>query len=86
MYCDTGYRFRRNTFYRTDTWLFQEESIEPFYDYIFYNSDCFDVDPQNKLIAEKYFRFDVDQITHTRVVLSFMDFIGTLGGVSDILL
>jgi hypothetical protein len=33
-----------------------------------------------------YFRLEVDQITHTRVVYNFMDFIGDLGGVRDIML
>jgi len=40
-YCDTGGRFRRNIFSRTDHWLVTGTSVEPFYDYVFYNSDCY---------------------------------------------
>jgi hypothetical protein len=40
--------------------------------------------PEDKeLAAEMYFRLDVDQITHGRVVFSMMDFLGELGGVTD---
>ena len=33
-----------------------------------------------------YFRLQVDQVTHTREVYTFMMFLGNLGGVTDLLL
>ena len=36
-------------------------------------------------IAELYFRLDNDQILHTRVVYRFMDWLGDIGGVYEIL-
>lgn len=41
---------------------------------------------KEQYVAEMYFRLEVDQLTHTRVVYTFMDFIGDMGGVSDIML
>lgn len=38
------------------------------------------------MIADMYFRLDVDQVSHGRVVYGLMDFIGSLGGVSNLLL
>jgi len=38
------------------------------------------------VIAEIYFRLEVDQISHGRTVYNFMDFIGDLGGVPAIML
>ena len=59
---------------------------DPFYDYVFYNSDTYDVPKDKSVIAEVYFRLDSDQITHHRVVFAIMDFFGALGGVSRVLL
>lgn len=55
---------------------------------MFYNSDTYPTAPtgSENLIAEMYFRLEVDQISHTRNVYALMDFIGALGGVSDLLL
>ena len=39
-----------------------------------------------EISAEMYFRLDINQIVHGRVVFSLMDFIGSLGGVSDFVL
>ena len=85
-YCDTGYRFRRNDFFRTDFWIFSKQAIDPFYDFIHYNTDCFEVPKQNDVIAEMYYRLNNIQIKHTRNVISFMDFVGTIGGVTRILM
>ena len=85
-YSDTGYRFRYNTFERFDNWYAQIQTLNIFFDYKFYNSDTFDVPEETEIAAEMYFRLDVDQITHGRVVFSLMDFIGELGGVSDFVL
>jgi hypothetical protein len=62
--------------------------LDIFYDYFEYNTDTFTSAPKGseQLVAEMYFRLEVDQITHNRVVYTFMDFIGDLGGVKDIML
>lgn len=59
-----------------------------FFDYFHYGTDIFDSAPigSEDMIAEQYYRLEVDQITHGRVVYNFMDFIGDLGGVPAILL
>jgi len=53
---------------------------------MFYNSDTFDVPDRKTEIAEMYYRLEVDIVYHSRVVFSSMDFIGSLGGVSDFVL
>ena len=87
-YSDTGYRFRYNLFERFDTWYWFTTKTDFFFDYMFYNSDTYESAPSGAedLIGEMYFRLEVDQITHGRVVYTLMDFIGALGGVSDLLL
>jgi hypothetical protein len=80
-FVDFGCRFRYNKFHRTDYWWTAKKKLNPFFDYVFYSSDVLDVPPGNTLMVEFYFRLDVDQIEHSRVVFSFMDFIGSLGGV-----
>ena len=87
-YSDTGYRFRYNAFDRQDGYFIQKPDLDIFYDYFEYNTDTFTSAPagSEQLVAEMYFRLEVDQITHNRVVYTFMDFIGDLGGVKDIML
>ena len=87
-YSDTGYRFRYNAFDRQDGYFIQKPDLDIFYDYFEYNTDTFTSAPEGseQLVAEMYFRLEVDQITHNRVVYTFMDFIGDLGGVKDIML
>ena len=36
-------------------------------------------------IAEIYFRLETDQIKHERYVLSFIDWLGEIGGVTELL-
>lgn len=85
-FSDTGYRFRYNIFERFDQWYSQTLLTNIFYDYMFYNSDTFDVPDRKTEIAEMYYRLEVDIVYHSRVVFSSMDFIGSLGGVSDFVL
>jgi hypothetical protein len=85
-YCDTGYRFRYNKFERYDNWWSSKMTTNVFYDYMLYNSDCYFVDESKREIAEMYYRLEVDSVLHSRVVFSSMDFIGSLGGVSDFVL
>ena len=57
-FSDTGHRFRFNQFFRRDYWYNNQRMTNPFYDYIFYNSDTFDVDENKLEIAEIYFRLN----------------------------
>lgn len=86
LFSDTGYRFRYNIFERYDNWWSSTVIVNIFYDYMFYNSDTFVVPESKTEIAEMYFRLEVDQMSHSRVVFSSMDFIGSLGGVSGFML
>ena len=85
-FSDTGHRFRYNMFHRTDHWWTPKVIYNPFFDYVFYNSDTYDVELGRKEIAEVYFRLDSDQINHHRDVFAIMDFFGAIGGVSRVLL
>ena len=85
-FSDTGHRFRFNSFHRTDNWYSNTEILNPFFDYVFYNSDTYDVPLDKVEIAEIYFRLMTDQITHKRKVFAIMDFFGSIGGVSRVLL
>jgi hypothetical protein len=87
-YSNTGYRFRYNYFERDDKYALIHHLENVFFDYFEYNTDVFETFPKGKdnIIAEQYFRLEVDQITHTREVYSFMQFIGDLGGVQGILI
>jgi len=62
--------------------------MDTFFDYFEYNTDSWPTAPigSEDMIAEMYFRLEVDQITHARQVYNSMMFIGDLGGVKDILL
>jgi hypothetical protein len=59
-YADTGHRFRFNQFNRVDSWFISLDEVEPFYDYMFFSNDVFDVDEDNTVLAELYFRLSVD--------------------------
>lgn len=87
-YSDTGYRFRYNQFDRTDGYMYPDNDQDIFFDYFEYNTDIYKSAPLGleNVIAEMYYRLEVDQITHGRVVYNFMDFIGDLGGVPAIML
>jgi len=88
-FSDVGYRFRANNFLKSDGWLpadINGNEDEVFYDYKYYNVDTFDVEEEKDVLAEIYFRLEVDQINHERVVFSLMDWLGALGGVPDILM
>lgn len=59
-FSDTGYRFRFNNFERYEYWWSNSLINNYFYDLMFYNSDTFDVPLENDLVAEMYFRLEVD--------------------------
>jgi len=94
-YSDVGYRYRTNVFYNFKEWYpFAEEVIsfdDPilFYDFKFFNQDTYVVpvvpSSEKSLIAEIYFRLEIDQISHERVVYGFFDWLESMGGVPEIL-
>lgn len=86
LYTDSGYRYRYNKFERYDHWWSKQKITDLFYDMKFFSSDTFTVPKTQKVLAEMYFRMEVDIISHQRVVFSSMDFIGSLGGVSGFVL
>ena len=45
-----------------------------------------EVTKEYTVVAEMYFRIKADQITHSRKVFNFTDWLGTIGGVSELLL
>jgi hypothetical protein len=87
-YSDTGYRFRYNQFDRNDGYLMPDNLDNKFFDFFEYNTDTWQSAPtgSENMIAELYFRLQVDQTTHNRVVYAIMDFIGDLGGVKGIMM
>ena len=68
-FSDTGYRFRKNTFFRVDEWYpFRAREEEEFYDVTRFNSDTFLVEEDGYRIAELYFRLETEEVTHHRTV------------------
>jgi len=68
-FSDTGYRFRKNTFYHTDEWIpFHSREEEYFYDITRFNSDTFNVEEDSYLIGEFYFRLETEEVVHSRTV------------------
>ena len=88
IFSDTGYRFRRNTFERYDDWVPWSKTVEnEFYDLKFFNSDTMQLGPgladAKKEIAEMYFRLEVDEVEHIRILFELMDWLGAVGGVVE---
>ena len=83
---DFGCRLRYNVFHRQDMWWSGKVNENPFFDYIFYSADIYETFAERTELAEFWFRLDVNQIVHKRIVFSFMDFVGALGGVPGFLL
>ena len=51
----------------------------------FYNSDVLSVGDDFMIVCEMYFRLAVSKVEHERVVYSFMDWLGSIGGVLEVL-
>jgi hypothetical protein len=64
---------------------FLEAKKLDFYNLIPFNSDTVVVGHDYKVLAEMYFRIGVDEIIHSRHVFEFMDFLGSVGGVTEVL-
>ena len=52
---------------------------------LFFNTDTFDVGPNYNKLAEMYIRIKPDETTHVRVVYSFYDWLGSIGGINFVL-
>ena len=60
-FTDSGYRYRSNHWYRTDSYIPGiKTEIDKFYDFKIYNNDLFLVGNDYTIVAEMYFRLDVD--------------------------
>ena len=58
-FTDLGYRFRENTFDKSDHWIpGVKESDLKFYDSVFFNTDQIGVPDDYPVIAEYWFRVD----------------------------
>lgn len=87
IFSDAGYRYRQNVFEKQDFWIPGiSSSVEKFYDVTFFSSDSIIVGDDYMTIGEMYFRLKTDSITHARNVFSMMDWLGSIGGIRDILL
>ena len=60
--------------------------VDKFHDLILFSSDSIVVGDDYMTIAEMYFRLNTESISHSRVVYSMMDWLGSIGGIRDILL
>ena len=56
-----------------------------YYDVTMFNSDVVVVDPDYTFIAQMVFRIKTDSIHHYRTVYSIIDWLGSIGGVEEIL-
>ena len=69
-----------------------EEEEVVFWDTTFYNQDTFGIDEgrapvgPSSVIAEVWFRLDIDEVVHTREVYQFLDWMGDVGGCRDIMM
>jgi hypothetical protein len=59
LYTDSGHRLRYNALNRQDYWWSGYKSVDVFFDYVFYNSDTYEV-PDTTILAEFYWRLNTD--------------------------
>jgi hypothetical protein len=71
---------------RKDFWWKGIVETHHFNDLKFFNSDQFDQDKNATELGAIYLRMDTEQTVQTRTCFSFQDFIGTIGGIKDILI
>ena len=86
MYSDVGYRFRTNIFLVWDTiapYHYFKEMF--FWDFKFYNQDTYKSTEDITLIAEIYFRLEIDSILHSRKTETFFSWLEAMGGIPEIL-
>lgn len=81
-FSEASYKIRKNTFFSIDHWRpFQSGSTKKFYDILSTTTEIFDVSKTYPKIAQLNFRLNSDKQNHTRVVFSFYDWLGSVGGV-----
>jgi hypothetical protein len=70
-----------------DSWIpLVPKGKEHFFDVITYNFDTINSPHNHNYLAEIYFRVDVNEIIHSRVVFKFMDWLGSIAGIEKFLL
>ena len=86
-FSDTGYRLRKNSFDHKDYyWPFAETLTKEFFEYKKFNSDIFyNSETSSSKIASMYFRIQTDKINHSRTVYGFMDWLGDVGGINEVM-
>ena len=85
-YSDVGYRFRSNAFNFWDTFgPYDDYNIKNFFDFKFFNLDTYTVPNDHNLIAEIFFRLEIDEIMHYRDVGTFFTWLEAIGGIPEIL-
>ena len=85
-FSNTGYRLRKNIFNMKDQIIFGTQNEKVFYDTVLYNSDTILTDQKQEVIAEMYWRVDVDKMEHSREVYTLMDYLGDVGGIPDVIM
>lgn len=87
LFSDVGLRFRLNDFDASDSWLPAVPSkMTKFFDVTWFSSDTFLGPSENPVLAQIYFRMEVSQYVHKRVVYGFMDWLGSIAGIEKFLL
>jgi len=56
-----------------------------FYDVHEFNTDTLYVGTNSTSLAEMYFRIDIEEVKHSLNVYRFMDFLGDVGGITEVL-
>ena len=82
---DTGWRYRRNIFYKKDSYWGIGEQKSIFYDYKFFNFDVYDKTYYNytqqryakvrHTLIKAFFRLSADLVVHKRSVETVLDWI-----------
>ena len=87
IFSDTGYRMRENIFYKYDNYApWGTVKEQKFYDVELFSSDSIPVTDEYPVLVEMYIRVKVDSIGHSRKVYAMMDWLGSIGGIRDILM
>ena len=85
-YSDVGFRFRTNNFYYWDHFgPYGNYANKTFFDFKFFNSDSYKVVEEHDVVAEIFFRLEIDEIIHYRDVGTFFDWLGDIGGIPEMI-
>lgn len=70
-----------------DSWIPGTSSSEiNFFDTVDFNQDVIPAHPQHPLLAQIYWRIDVNELLHERVVFQFKDWLASIAGIEKFLL